>query len=362
MQDLLGRLRRGRRRERARRRALRRRRVRDRPPRARALLRRGRPSISRTWSGTSTSRSPTSRRSGSSRSRELAAKHVTVALSGQGADELLGGYRKHRSGRRSSARGSAAGAASRGCGRTGRAAWRRAGSRAPRCTLAGTRPGRPSARDERPRRAPAAESPRARAARRARRQRSPRDLVAGGSNGVPDDPLPATLYIDAPARARRRHAPLLRPRVDGALARGARAVPRPSVSSSSAPRSPPTSRCRRGTTKYVLKRGRARADPGSDHRQAEGRLLQRVRSTGGSRRRPTVRSTTTSCARIRATRSSSTAAEVERLVKSHDPSAGKQDYPLLLSILMLEVWLATFVERAQRTVDPPQRERISVAG
>jgi asparagine synthase (glutamine-hydrolysing) len=27
---------------------------------------------------------------------ELAAKHVTVALSGQGADELLGGYRKHR--------------------------------------------------------------------------------------------------------------------------------------------------------------------------------------------------------------------------------------------------------------------------
>ena len=27
---------------------------------------------------------------------ELATKHVTVALSGQGADELLGGYRKHR--------------------------------------------------------------------------------------------------------------------------------------------------------------------------------------------------------------------------------------------------------------------------
>src|SRR6185295_3994227 len=27
---------------------------------------------------------------------ELASEHVTVALSGQGADELLGGYRKHR--------------------------------------------------------------------------------------------------------------------------------------------------------------------------------------------------------------------------------------------------------------------------
>ena len=40
--------------------------------------------------------------------------------------------------------------------------------------------------------------------------------------------LPATLYLDGAARPRRRHAPLLRPRVDGALARGARAVPRSS--------------------------------------------------------------------------------------------------------------------------------------
>ena len=65
-------------------------------PRARALVRVRTPSISRSSSGTWTNRSPTSPPLGFLALSELAAQHVTVALSGQGADELLGGYRKHR--------------------------------------------------------------------------------------------------------------------------------------------------------------------------------------------------------------------------------------------------------------------------
>ena len=64
------------------------------------------PVTSTSSSGTSTSRSPTSRRSASIALSELAAEHVTVALSGQGADELLGGYRKHRARSLAEARGS----------------------------------------------------------------------------------------------------------------------------------------------------------------------------------------------------------------------------------------------------------------
>ena len=57
---------------------------------------------------------------------------------------------------------------------------------------------------------------------------------------LPDAPASGDALPRRAARARRRHAPLLRSRVDGALARGARAVPRPPRRRAAARRCPRT--------------------------------------------------------------------------------------------------------------------------
>jgi asparagine synthase (glutamine-hydrolysing) len=124
---------------------------------------------------------------------ELAARHVTVALSGQGADELLGGYRKHR-----------AAAIVR--------EWRRIPRvlRSPLETLSARSP----RRFRRAARTLAAPDPAARLIAmsgqldgdlRDRLVRGPLAELDGRTalraardclNGVPDDPLSATLYLD----------------------------------------------------------------------------------------------------------------------------------------------------------------------
>jgi asparagine synthase (glutamine-hydrolysing) len=124
---------------------------------------------------------------------ELAARYVTVALSGQGADELFGGYRKHQ----------AASLANE---------WRRLPAPLARAAVAAALRG--PARFRRPARTLAAHdgaerqlamSGRVDSALRARLFRgplaeldgeAPRRAVSALTAGVPDDPLPMTLFID----------------------------------------------------------------------------------------------------------------------------------------------------------------------
>src|SRR6185312_15411267 len=80
-----------------------------------------------------------------------------------------------------------------------------------------------------------------------------------------------------PAGARRRHDPLLRPLLHGALARGSRAVPRPRGRRVRGDDPGPVQDPAAEDPQVRPQAGREGADPGPDHRQAEDRLLQRCR-------------------------------------------------------------------------------------
>ena len=79
-----------------------------------------------------------------------------------------------------------------------------------------------------------------------------RRAIEARLDGVPGRPAAGDAVRRRAARARRRHAPLLRPRVDGPLARGSRAVPRPRARRVLR-HDPGAMKVRRTTTKYVLK-------------------------------------------------------------------------------------------------------------
>jgi len=279
---------------------------------------------------------------------ELAARHVTVALSGQGADELLGGYAKHQ----------AAAAAAR---------WRRIpGPVRSVATSMAQRGPRRIRRAARTLAAPGsvdrllAMSGRLDAGLRAEMLRGPlarldgdaaRRAIAARLNDVPDDPLPATLYIDAQLalvddmlhyfdRASMAHSLEVRvPFLDHHLVEYCATIPA-------------DMKVRRLTTKHVLKEA------------ARGLLPDRIID------KPKIGFFAASVDRWFSAQTEGVIAEylldpspryaefierstVERLVSKHADGTDTSHGRLLLSLLMLEIWLSDYLPRARRSASEP---------
>jgi asparagine synthase (glutamine-hydrolysing) len=272
---------------------------------------------------------------------ELASTHVTVALSGQGADELLGGYPRHRNAERV-------------------AMWLRL-PRAPRlagATLLGHGP-------EPVRRAGAilaADDPAARFheqqrsmddARRMRLYRgalaetsagAARGAINAAFDGVRLSPLEAALRADAKLglpddmlhyfdRASMTHSLEVRvPFLDHRLVEHCAGIPS-------------GLKVRRGVTKYVLKlaaRGlvpdaiidKPKAVSGWLRSQLNGQVSERLLGEDGATAEILDRS------------------QVAALMASiAGGRAGPRESRLLLSILMLEIWLSSYLPRARRVVE-----------
>ena len=216
-----------------------------------------------------------------------------------------------------------------------------------RRTLGADGPRRAPPRAERRTRRGAARSARHRtsracatAAARLRRER----LATGDADALGD-----ALYLDAQLALVGRHAPLLRPRLDGALARGASAVPRPPARRTvrddpvrvQGPRLP---------TQVPAQARSARARARSDHRQAEGRLLQSVggglvpRADGRRGRRLPARP-----GRAVTELVDRTARRVARALTQ----PRQRDVRGCSRVLMLEIWLRTFLPRAVESYATP---------
>ena len=288
---------------------------------------------------------------------ELAAEHVTVALSGQGADELLGGYRKHRA-------ASIAGA------------WKRVPSPIRRTALAVAARG-PS-RVRRPVATLGAEGAAERLlsmsgalspALRRELVRGPLAELDGKSalraisyrlGDFPDVPLPATLYLDGQLgladdmlhyfdRASMAHSLEVRvPFLDHHVVELCASMPA-------------DLKVRRLETKHVLRQAarglvpdriidkpkigffNAAVDPWF-RAQARGAISDYL--LGPSPRYAELLDR----------------GEVERLVRGHADGTRRGNGDLLLAILVLEVWLAEYLPRAVRAgARPPAAEPVTAA-
>jgi asparagine synthase (glutamine-hydrolysing) len=271
---------------------------------------------------------------------ELAARHVTMTQSGQGADELLGGYTKHR----------AAAYVAR---------WRRLPS--PLRQAGETALRRSPARRRRAVRALVAADPADRLLamsglvdddRRLELYRGPlagrdwtsaRQAVQALALGVADDPLPATLHIDGQLalvdkmlhyfdRTSMMHSLEVRvPFLDHEVVEFCARVPA-------------GLKVRRNQTKYLLKRAARGVVP---DRVIDKRKLGFFRGSTDGWLRAQMGSSISDYLLAPAPRYGDflERAAVERLIREH--RAGRPvDVHLIIGLLMLEGWLATYLPRA----------------
>ena len=282
----------------------------------------------------------------------LAAQHVTVALSGQGADELLGGYRKHRA------------AAIAG-------SWQRLPAPARRAALAAMRRG--PARLRRPVETLAASNPAERLlamsgalapSLRNRLVRGPLAELDGGAalraidyrlGDVPDAPLPAALYLDAQLgladdmlhyfdRASMAHSLEVRvPFLDHKVVELCAAMPS-------------GLKVRRLETKHVLKHAARGLVP---DRIIDKPKIGFFNSAVDDWFRAQTRGAISDYLLGPSPRYAEMIdrAEVERLVTSHADRSDAGNGYALLSILMLEVWLSEYLPRSL-SYERPEREKI----
>jgi asparagine synthase (glutamine-hydrolysing) len=284
---------------------------------------------------------------------ELAAQHVTVALSGQGADELLGGYRKHR-----------AAAIVEMWNRVPRVG-RRVGSR-----IAAHGP----ARVRRAARTLAAEDPVERlAAMSGRMTPSLRERLFAGAladrdggearraiasrlDGMEAGPLATTLFVDAQLslvddmlhyfdRASMAHSLEVRvPFLDHELVEFCATIP-------------PALKVRRLQTKAILKDvSRGIIPDRIIDKPKVGFFSGAVDGWFQSQAERAVRDYLYQPAPRYAEFLDT--AEVRRLVEQHSAAPADKDVQLLLSILMLEIWLSSFVPRALSGA-PPNRAAVA---